>query len=429
VSGELAFRRSYVSRGSLTYYRPNWFMGNHEFKAGFDYADGLDYRALTPKAVNYHLLYNDGVPFEVAFFNAPVYPKWESNLLGIFVRDQWTVRRRLTLNLGLRLAHEAMRVPAVCREAASFPSEVMFPAKCFDKVEPPTFQSVVPRLHAAYDLTGNGKTVLKGGWEQFVDLRATSDVLVYDRNSITYGIFAWNDLNGNNNWDLGETNRDPNGADFVRTTAMEFGDVPPRTVVNPNEEQTKYDEFTLGLERELMKDVSVRVTGIYSTVRFINRIQNNLRPYEAYNVPVTRPDPGPDGVVGNGDDGSPITYFEFPTTLQGSAFEELMRITDRRADQNYKTIELAGIKRLANRWMFTASYSATKKHKPVAIGAFNPNTEINTADFTWDWDAKFTGTYIFPYGVDVSANLHHTSGNPFARQVQLRGGRRAARFV
>ena len=32
----------------------------------------------------------------------------------------------------------------------------------------------------------------------------------------------------------------------------------------------------------------------------IYRIQNNLRPYEAYNIPVTNRDPGPDGEVGTG---------------------------------------------------------------------------------------------------------------------------------
>ena len=34
---------------------------------------------------------------------------------------------------------------------------------------------------------------------------------------------------------------------------------------------------------------------------------NNFRPYEAYNIPVTNRDPGPDGRVGTADDGGLVT--------------------------------------------------------------------------------------------------------------------------
>ena len=117
----------------------------------------------------------------------------------------------------------------------------------------------------------------------------------------------------------------------------------------------------------------------------------------------------------------------------------------RAADQTYKTIEVASVKRLSNRWQLVASYSATKKHRPIgAIGLasssgfgtasptfspdgteavyLTPNNEINTADNTWEWDGKVSGTYIFPAEVVVSASFHHESGDPFARQVRFTGG-------
>ena len=37
-----------------------------------------------------------------------------------------------------------------------------------------------------------------------------------------YGIFQWRDLNGNNDYDDGEVDRDPNGPDFVETAGAEF---------------------------------------------------------------------------------------------------------------------------------------------------------------------------------------------------------------
>ena len=87
------------------------------------------------------------------------------------------------------------------------------------------------------------------------------------------------------------------------------------------------------------------------------------------------------------------------------------------------------------------SYSATKVNRPmnydlsispeingderrssIYAANYNPNAEFNTAVRTWDWDAKFTGSYLFPADVLVSANFHYNSGEPFARTVRFEGG-------
>jgi hypothetical protein len=116
-----------------------------------------------------------------------------------------------------------------------------------------------------------------------------------------------------------------------------------------------------------------------------------------------------------------------------------MQINDPKANpQTYKSIEIAGVKRLSNRWSFMASYSATKKNKPIAntdavgafdsfntdqqVGFFNPNEEIFRSDTTWDWDSKLLASYNFPRDVLVSANFHHQSGEAFARVVRFEGG-------
>jgi hypothetical protein len=231
--------------------------------------------------------------------------------------------------------------------------------------------------------------------------------------------------------------RDPNGRDFVETAGVEFEATVPRGVVNPNEKQFKQDEFSASLERELIANLAIRATGVYSRTINMNRVQNNFRPYESYNIPVTNRDPGVDGELGTADDGGLITYYEFPQSLQGAQFEELMIINDPRANATYKSVEVAAVKRLANRWQFMASYSATKKDRPmisslegrsfntvtaIEAGFYNPNEEINRADRTWDYDAKLSGAYIFPAEVSVSANFHHVSGDVFARTVVFEGG-------
>jgi len=209
-----------------------------------------------------------------------------------------------------------------------------------------------------------------------------------------------------------------------------------------------FDEYSVNLERELMANFALRVTGIYTQTKNVQAQMNNFRPYEAYNIPVTNRDPGPDGRVGTSDDGGMFTYYEFSPALAGAQFEQFTPVTwpGQKADQTYKTIELATIKRLSNRWQLVASYSTTNKHWPIGAaglsrgtgfgtssptfsaagdnaGFLNPNTEINTSDNTWEWDSKVSGTYVFPAEVLVSGNFHHTSGDPFARQVRFTGGK------
>ena len=73
--------------------------------------------------------------------------------------------------------------------------------------------------------------------------------------------------------------------------------------------------------------------------------------------------------------GGLITYYESLPPLAGAQFEELMVINDPRADSTHRSMELAVVTRLADRWQFMASYSATKKNRPfirtLAVGSMN----------------------------------------------------------
>jgi hypothetical protein len=439
------------TRGSVTWYRPNWLYGNHEFKGGAEYSVhrkelGTEVQSGTYR--NYHLFFENGAPFEFVAFNAPVEPSVFANMLAAYVRDSWTVGRRLTLNLGLRFDSQKAFFPAQCREAATAPSDVVFPSGCFSRVELNTWNSVAPRLHAAFDLTGDGKTVIKAGWGRYDHMRQLEpDALRVAGNAIANAVFRWRDLNGNLDYDPGEVNLDRNGPDFVETVGRlsqgsGLPSAPPNTVVNPDEKQPKYDEVSVSLERELIANLAVRGTGVYSTTKNVIRVQNNLRPYSAYNIPVTNRDPGADGRVGTADDpGTSITYFEFAPELNGRRFEQFMPINDPNVDQSYKGFELAVMKRLSNRWQFMGSYSATKKDIPIygflaagsfisgsfdsahEVGFLTPNDEINRADRTWESNGKLMGSYIFPLDIQLSANYEYRSGDVFARQVRFTGGR------
>ena len=110
---------------------------------------------------NYTLIFRGGVPFEFGAFNYPIHPYNLDHYLGTFLKDTWTIKRRLTANLGLRFAHDDAFVPPQCRDAGDF---AFTPAQCFDKVQLPIWNSIAPRVHVSFDATGDGKTVVKGGW-------------------------------------------------------------------------------------------------------------------------------------------------------------------------------------------------------------------------------------------------------------------------
>jgi hypothetical protein len=425
-TGRRAKEYSFQYKGSVGWFRPHLFAGDHDLKSGFEYIAAKTSGAYVKReAGNYQLVFNNGAPFQLRTWNSPTTPNDNTRYLGLFLKDSWTIRRRLTLNLGIRYAYNPGFIPADCRDAVDFA-----PASCWDRISFKTWNSAVPRLHAAYDVMGDGRTVIKGGWGRFQHMRYVGEVATADPNTRSTTTWTWRDLNGNRDYNPGEVNLDPNGSDFVSQSGGS------NTVPNPDEVQPMYDELSASIERELMRGFGIRFTSIYSRTSNPYRTVNLLRPPSVYTRAITGPDPGGDGVVGTADDpGTTFTYYEYPTSLRGRAFEKFTTVNDRNATPTFTSFEIAGSKRLANNWQFLASYSATKRNIPyingldpseqgssVTLASLDPNSEINASDRTWEWTGKAQGAYIFPYQLLVSTSFEHRSGEPWARQVLFRGG-------
>jgi hypothetical protein len=429
-------------RVNLSWYKPDWFYGNHAFKAGFDY---LQYRADSSyrmpagakKNPWYRLQFRNGTPDSIVIPNFPVDPISRVAYLPVYLQDSWTIARRLTLGLGLRFEHSVGWAPEQCREAAPPPGDVAFPAACYDRIDIKPWNSFVPRVRAAYDVTGDGKTVIKGGWGRYARNRNAEDPQAFEQNGPAFATYRWRDVNGNRDYDRGEVDLRPNGPDFLQIVAegRSLSGSLAKVLVNPNEKQPVSDEFSISLERELMAGFAMRATAVYHRNLNGYRIYNELRPYSAFTIPITNRDPGPDGVVGNADDtGKFITYYDFPASYAGAQFLSRMQVNDPESDQHYKSLELAASKRLADRWQFQASYSTTQKHIPWAMSIvdnisntvefteIDPNAEINTGDFTREWLARVSGSYSFPMDILAAVKYEHRSGTPLARTALFRGG-------
>jgi hypothetical protein len=422
-------------RASVGWYKPHLFYGDHQFKVGTAFDLNSFGRAYpgnedTPK-FNYQLVTRNGTPVELRTWNQPTIPEARTNYFEAYVKDEWRVSSRLTFNVGVRFAHDNGYVPASSRVTATPPADLAYPAQEFPRVQFNVWKTLAPRAHVTYDLTGNGKTVLKGGWGRFAKMRMLNpEVAAVDPNVYGYASYRWTDPNGNGLYDAGEINLDPNGPAFLTQQTNNF-------IVNPNEKMPWSEEWSLSLEREIRPSLALRATGVYSSNSNVYRNENIFRPYSAYSIAVPNVDPGPDGVAGNGDDpGRTLTYYEYPTALQGQRFDKNWLTNDDDVDQSFRSMEFGLFKRMSQGWQLMASFSATKKNIPLTVGLtqsqvnsniyagdLNPNSEINTRDTNWERTGKVSAAYSrIPFGITAAVNYEFRNGTPLARTVVLRGG-------
>jgi hypothetical protein len=173
----------------------SYVTGAHSMKAGLT---GNYYRNKTDSYTNNHRLsyqFNNGVPNQLTMSGLHFVSDSHTQPFGLYAQEQWT-RGRLTLQGGIRYD----------RVTSGFPDQQLGPERfipvpiVFPEHSGISYHDITPRLGAAYDLRGNGKTAIKMTVGRY--LEASSVAGIYSNlNPInrlsTSTNRSWTDANGN----------------------------------------------------------------------------------------------------------------------------------------------------------------------------------------------------------------------------------------
>src|SRR5262249_41804901 len=178
-----------------TRFAVSYITGSHALKIGGTTQTG--HVASDSAGPNYPEAYvfRNRVPVSLTQIATPI--SFESRMkmnLGLFAQDQWTMKR-LTLSLGVRFATLNTYLPAQVQPAGEYVPETRFNE--LNNVV--NWKDVFPRLGAAYDLFGNGKTALKVSLGHYViaERIAITQNIAGVNSLVPTATRTWNDINGN----------------------------------------------------------------------------------------------------------------------------------------------------------------------------------------------------------------------------------------
>lgn len=243
---------------SLTHHHAGFLGRRHDVKAGLEHER---YRARDlwgfPGGQSYYDL--DGEPYLVNFWEAGA-TRVRTDRPGLYAQDNWTVSDRVTVNAGVRVDINRGSVPVRGTTFSTTP--------------------VSPRIGVAWDVRGDHRTVVRAHYGRYHDAIFSSRIGSTDDSEERPFVTAL--VTGPNQFR--EIDRSEPADDFA---------------IDRNIKHSYVDQYVVGVERELLSDVSVLAQVIRRDFGNYMGMTDTGSVYEA----VQRRDPGRDGRPGTADDG------------------------------------------------------------------------------------------------------------------------------
>ena len=173
--------------------------------------------------------------------------QFATNEIGFFGQDQWKILKNVTVNYGVRYDYQAL--PGVVAPNAAFVQTQKFHG---DKLD---FQ---PRVGLAWDLRGNGQTVVRGGYGLFY---ATTSNGIIDNALRQTGI---NDPT-KNTLRTSFQKADPGAPHFPNVlSAVPANPTLSLTLLDPKFKRPRAQEVNIGLEQQIFPKTTLSVNYIYN---------------------------------------------------------------------------------------------------------------------------------------------------------------------
>ena len=397
---------TYQGAGSLS-----WAKGNHLIKFGGNFIR-REVNIFRPKAgKGYFDLWGNGVgPGSTGYETADILAGFVQNyqigaqtgMFGtrswenaVFVQDDWRLTRRLTLNLGLR--YDVLTNPTeVAGRQSNFDLQtgaIRVASGNRDALVDNNYHNIGPRVGFAYDLSGNGKTVVRGGFGMFYFLDRGGIDNQLAQNAPFSGISQYNYTDGyritlsgaaplaSSNW-MAATGALP-AAGFTGVSLVNPQNLSV-AAIKPDNQTSMMEQWSLQVQHELPKSVVV-------TAGYVGAAGHHL--IDRYNLA--------------------NQLFNTPSGTHLYPGMGSVDVQEARGNSIYHSLQIEGSRRFSNGLQFTGSYTFSKTidDGSGAFGTEQIYQSLRLDRALSDTDVRnrfvFSGVYELPFG----------RGKKFAKQL------------
>ncbi len=453
-------RRTLQGSGRVTQFLDEFLGGNHEIGAGIEYQYNFDrYGYARGNPVTQYLYagdvyvsrrslgidHTDPVQGDGRISIAAMAPTagggdttkdlTDYRISG-YLQDSFTIKNRLTINLGLRIDHWAgsfgggtstgvtdplalaIGSQLEANGAGYNPFAALSLGAMDDLID---FTTLSPRVGLSFDVFGDAKTALKASFSRYYEPFPVMFMSMAQPGIGSVYPLYWFDLNGNRELDATDKYTPTSGWGEFNKPDLAY----LRSRLDPSLKTPDYNEWTASLTHELFKNFSVKVEYINKRGhndwawgllydQALGQYWNNAGTAPAgFWVPYTTTIPAFGGYA----ERTVTIYLMTNNAPVDTQFTRMANQPD--SVRKYNAIELSFDKRYAGGWALGGSivYSQLKTDTPYVP---NDYTHLNQYDpLDVPLAIKLYGTVGLPWGFVGSFFYQHLGGTPWARWLWI----------